>query len=90
MVRNGTTRLARHVGPEVVDQVAQVVLLLRADGAVGDHDPHALAHQAADGVVGVDPGVDAGGRFEFGARRPQLDGDERVCGVQRGKHDRPV
>ena len=78
--------VARHVGAEVVDQVAQVVLLLRADGAVGDHDPHALAYQTADGVVGVDPGVDAGGRFEFGAGRTQLDGDDRKVGLQGRKH----
>ena len=71
---------ARGLRPEVGHQVPQVVLFLRADGAVGDHHAHVLARERADRVVGVDPRVDALGRFELGARRPQFDGDDRRVG----------
>lgn len=40
--------------------MAKVVLLLSADGAVGEKHTHVLPRQAADSVIGVDPGVHAG------------------------------
>jgi hypothetical protein len=77
--------LTRHVGAQVGDQVAQVVLLLRAHGAVGDHHAHVVAHQAPDGVIRVDPGVDASRGLEFGARRTQFDGDDVRRSLQGGE-----
>ena len=48
-----TRRLRAQIG----DQMAQVVLLLRADRVVGDHDADLLPRQRSDGVVGIDPCV---------------------------------
>ena len=61
---------------EVGDEMAQVVLFLRADGAVGDHDAHVVARQRSDRVIGVDPRVHALGRFELRPWRAELDGDD--------------
>jgi hypothetical protein len=55
--------------------VPQVVLFLRADGAVGEHHPHVLADQRPDGVIRVDPRVDALRRLELRPRGTELDGD---------------
>jgi len=77
---------ARHVGTQVVHQVAEVVLLLGAHGAVGHQDTHALTDEAPDGVVGVDPGIDAGRRFELRPWGPKLDGDD-VFGRAKGVED---
>ena len=63
---------ARDVGAEVGDEMAQVVFFLRADGAVGDHHAHVLPRQRSDRVIGVDPRVDAFGRFELRPRRTEL------------------
>jgi hypothetical protein len=60
---------------EVGDEMAQVVFLLRADGAVGDHDAHVMARQRSDRVVGVDPRVHSFRRFELRPRRTELHGD---------------
>jgi len=35
-----------------------------------------VTDQSLDGVIGVDPRVDAGGGFELGARGPQFDRDD--------------
>jgi hypothetical protein len=67
--------------------VAQVVLFLRAHGAVGHHHADILAHQALDGVIGVDPGVDAGGGFELGPGRSQFDRDDVWRLSQRREQD---
>ena len=44
---------------EIGDEMAQVVFLLRADGAVGEEHERALPREAAHRVVGVDPRVHA-------------------------------
>ena len=69
--------IARHVGAEIDDQVAQVVFFARADGAVGEEHERPAAHEAADRVIRVDPRVHAGRRVELRARRPQLDRQPR-------------
>ena len=61
---------------EIGDEMAQVVLFLRADGAVGDHHAHVVARQRSDRVVGVDPRVHAFGRFELRPRGTELDGHD--------------
>ena len=66
--------IARHIVAEVQDEVTKIVLFLRADGAVGEAHVMAATDDTADGVIGVDPGVDAGRGAEFSARRPELDG----------------
>ena len=43
--------IARDVVAEIGDEVAEVVFLLRADGAIGDHDAHVVARQRSDRVV---------------------------------------
>jgi hypothetical protein len=83
----GNDALARHVGPEVGHQVAQVVLFLRAHGAVGHHHLHVAPDETTDGVVGVDPGVDAGRRLQFRSRRAQFHGDHVRRGSQRREDD---
>jgi hypothetical protein len=65
--------------------VPQVVFFLRADGAVGHHHADVLPHQAADGVIRIDPRVDAGGRLELGAGRTQFGRDEVRRRLQRGE-----
>ena len=65
--------IARHVGAEVDDEVAEVVLLTGADGAVGEEHERLATDEAGNGVIGVDPGVDAGRRVQLRARGPELD-----------------
>ena len=48
--------VARHVAPEIVHQVAEVVLFLEADRAVGETDRDVLPGEAADRVVFMDDG----------------------------------
>ena len=74
---------SRDVTPEVDDQVPEVVLFLRSDGAVRQEDVGTVARQIPYGVVGIDPGIHAGRRFELGSRGPELGGDDRVAGPQR-------
>ena len=81
--------VARHVGAQIDDEMAQVVFFARADRAVGQEHERLIAHEAADRVVGVDPGVHAGGGVEFGARRAQLDGHDVAARVERA-HQRPI
>jgi hypothetical protein len=70
--------------PEVGDEVADVVLLLRADRAVGQADEGVAAGEGADRVVGVDPRAHAGVRVELGAGRAQLRRDDDAqAGVRR-------
>ena len=66
--------VARHVVAQVQHQVPQVVLFLRADGAVGQAHVVPTPHETADGVVGVDPRVHPRRRAELGARRTKFDG----------------
>ena len=56
------------IGAEVGDQMAQVVLLLRAHRTVGDHHPHVLPRQPSDGVVDVNPCVDVFVRLQLRPR----------------------
>ena len=64
--------VARHVVAEIRDEVAQVVLFLRADGAVGEEDERALPRQPAHRVVGVDPRVHSLRVRQLRPRRPQF------------------
>jgi D-cysteine desulfhydrase family pyridoxal phosphate-dependent enzyme len=73
---------SRDVGPEIDDQVSEVVLFPRTDRTVGKEDERAAARKASHRVVGVDPGVHAGGRFELRARWPQLRGNHTGLGLQ--------
>ena len=52
--------------------MAEIVLLPLADRAVGEEDEGALPGEALHRMVGVDPGVHAFGRGQFGAGRPQF------------------
>ena len=88
----------RHVRAEIGDKVTQVVFFLRPHCTVGNHDPHVLASQRTNGVVGVDPRVDALRRLQLGARRAEFDCDDRRLrcakeskeGCQSSNTDRPV
>ena len=51
--------IARHVGPEIDDEVPEVLLFVRADGAVGQEHERPAAHEAAHRMVRVDPRVHA-------------------------------
>src|SRR5262249_41108113 len=62
----------RDVIPEIRDEMTEVVLLLGANGAVGQKNAHALPGKTADRVVHVDPGVHAFARAELRPRRTQL------------------
>ena len=66
----------RNIGTQIRDQVPQVVFFLRPHRTVGDHDAHVLPRERANGVVGVDPRVDAFGRLQLRARRTEFDGDD--------------
>jgi hypothetical protein len=74
---------ARDVAAEVDEQVPQVVLLARADGAVGQEHEPVVVHETAHRVVRVDPRVHARRRVELGARRPQLGRQHAACAAQR-------
>lgn len=82
--------VARHIASEIDDQVAEVVLLARPDGAVGQKHEGAIADEASDGMVGVDPGVSTRRSIEFRPRRSQFDGQDGVLvqrfGEARGHH----
>jgi len=69
----------------------QVVFLFQTDGAVGQKYKSAASGEAADGVIGIDPGVHARGGFELGARWPQFRRDDRrsrlQCFEKRGQFD---
>ena len=65
--------IARDVLAEVDDEMTEVVFLAGADGTVGEEHELVVLHEAADGMVRVDPGFHARGGVELGARRPQLD-----------------
>ena len=73
---------SRHVAAEIDDEVPEVVFFLRSDGAVGQEDERAVARQAPDRVIRIDPGIHARRRFELGARRPQFRGDDRSARAQ--------
>jgi hypothetical protein len=68
----GNDARARHRLAEIRDQVAEVVLFLSAHGAVGEHHAHVLPRDRADGVIEVDPGVDAFARSELRPRGRSL------------------
>ena len=62
----------RHVSPEIAHEMAEVVFLLDADGAIGEKDERVVARQVFHRVIGVDPRVHACRRRELGPRRPQF------------------
>ena len=62
--------------------MAEVVLFLHADGAVGEEDEGPVARQSAHRVIGVDPGVHARGSLELRPRRPQLGRDDLAVAFQ--------
>lgn len=72
--------LARHVGPEVGDEMPQVVLFLRANGAVGQEDKRPLARQTSNRVVRVNPRVHPFVNRQLGARRTELGRVDRLVG----------
>jgi hypothetical protein len=74
--------IARNVAPEIVDEMTKIVFFLRSDSAIGEKHRDRLSREPADAVIGVDPGVDALGRIEAGARRAQLRGDDRGRSIQ--------
>ena len=76
------------VGPEVGDEVAQVVFFLRADGAVGEAHEGVAPRQRPDRVVGVDPRAHAGVQIELRARRAQLRGDDQALATLAGALER--
>ena len=74
--------------PEVGDEVPEVVLLLRADRAVGQADEGVAPGEGADGMVGVDPRAHAGVRVQLGARRAQLRRDDDALAALAGLLER--
>ena len=74
--------------PEVGDEVPEVVLLLRPDGAVGQADERVATGQGADRVIGVDPRAHAGVGVELGARRTQLRRDDDALATLAGLLER--
>jgi hypothetical protein len=74
----GDDARARDRLAEVRNQVPQVVLLLRAHGAIGEHHAHVAARERADGVIEVDPGVDAFARPELRPGGTELGRDHRI------------
>ena len=76
--------LARHVVAEIRHEMAEVVFLLRADGAVGEEHERASAREPLHGVVGVDPRIHALARRELGPRRPQFGCEHRRAGAKGG------
>ena len=77
--------LARYVGAEIRDQMAQVIFFLGADGAVGEKYVGALARQTPYRVIRVDPRVHALARRELSARRTQLRREHRLAGTESGQ-----
>jgi hypothetical protein len=75
--------LAGNVASKICDQMAQVVLFRRSDGAVGQEDERALAREPAHGVVRVYPRVHALPHRELRARRAQLRREHAAAGPQR-------
>ena len=74
--------LARDVRAEIEDEMAEVVLFLHADRAVGEEHVRALPRQPLDGVIRVDPRIHALGGRELRARRAQLGCEDRCAGVK--------
>ncbi len=75
--------VSRRLCAQVGAQMAQVVLLLLTDGAVGQEDKGLVAGQPPDRVVGIDPRVDAGRGIERGAWRAQLRRDDGPVACER-------
>ena len=50
----------RDVGADVRNQMAKVVLFTGSDGVVGEEDVGALTRETANGMIGVNPRIDAG------------------------------
>ena len=73
---------ARHIGAEIDDEMAEVVLFAFAHGAVREKHERASAHEPADGMIRVNPRVHPGFGAELRAWRPQLDGHKRRRAVQ--------
>ena len=70
--------VARHIGAEVDDEMAEVVLLARSDGAVGQEHVRVRTNESANRVVRVDPGVASRRRIELGPWRAQFDRENVV------------
>jgi len=79
----GHDALPRHVESDVGHEVAQVVFFLRTDGVVGQEDERAVASQAANGVIGIDPRIHALGRRQLRPGRAQFGGEHRRPGTKR-------
>ena len=75
--------MAAHIGAEVDHEMPEVVLLTRADRAVGQEHERAGAHEAPHGVMRVDPRVHAGGGVQLRARRTELHRHDRRHAVER-------
>ena len=74
--------VARHVGSQVRDQMTQVVLFLQSDSAVRQEHSDVLLRQCPHGMVGIDPGVHALERSQFGSRRSKFGGNHGLPGLQ--------
>jgi len=73
--------IARHGRTEVGDEMPEVVFFSGADGAVRQADEVVVARHPAHGLIGVDPGVHAGGRAELGPWWTQLRGEDGQAGA---------
>jgi hypothetical protein len=60
---------------EVGDEMAEVILLLRADGVVGHQHADVVTRQRLDRVVGIYPRVHTFRRRQLRPRRTELNGD---------------
>ena len=62
----------RDIPTEIAHQMAEIVFLLRADGAVGEEDECVVACEVLDRVIGIDPRVHACRGRKLGPRRTKL------------------
>src|SRR5262245_54314938 len=81
----GDDALARHVAPQVRHEMTEVVLLLRAHRAVGEEHERALAREASDGGIRVDPRIHPLAPLELRARRAELGSDDGGAGLKCGE-----
>lgn len=72
----------RHVGAEIDHEVTKVVFLSRANRAVRKKHEGAVASQASNRVIRIDPCIHARRRLEFRTRRPEFRRNDSVCRLQ--------
>jgi hypothetical protein len=64
--------IARDARAEIDDEVPEILLLVRADGAVSEKHERSATDQTTHGMVRVDPGINPGASVELSARRTKF------------------